>query len=159
MFNLKSTTNMKLIRRNNLFPEFPSVFDNFVGKDLFDFDNNGFHAPGTSVPAVNVKEHEDGFDIEVAAPGFNKKDFNIEVNNDLLTISSTKETKNEEKDSKGRYTRREFGYTSFKRTFTLPDKTVNSEKIKANYEDGILYISIPKREEVKPKPVRQIAIG
>jgi len=159
MFNFKTTTNMKLIRRNNLFPEFPSVFDNFVGKDLFDFDNNGFHAPGTSVPAVNVKEHEDGFDIEVAAPGFNKKDFNIEVNNDLLTISSTRETKNEEKDSKGRYTRREFGYTSFKRTFTLPEKTVNSEKIKANYEDGILYISIPKREEVKPKPVRQIAIG
>lgn len=150
---------MKLIRRNNLFPEFPSVFDNFVGKDLFDFDNNGFHAPGTSVPAVNVKEHEDGFDIEVAAPGFNKKDFNIEVNNDLLTISSTRETKNEEKDGKGRYTRKEFGYSSFKRTFTLPEKTVNSEKIKASYEDGILYISIPKREEVKPKPVRQIAIG
>ncbi|WP_339816303.1 Hsp20/alpha crystallin family protein [uncultured Imperialibacter sp.] len=151
---------MKLIRRNpNLFPEFPSVFDSFLGRDLFDFENGLVNSPGASVPAVNVKETEEGFDVEVAAPGFNKKDFHVEVNNNLLTISSEKEVKNEQKDENGRYTRREFGYSSFKRSFTLPENVVNAEKIGATYENGILHVSIPKREEAKPKPVRQIAIA
>lgn len=151
---------MKLIRRNNnLFPEFPSVFDSFLGRDLFDYENGTVNAPGTNVPAVNVKETEDGFDVEVAAPGFNKKDFQIEVNNNLMTISSTKEVSNEEKGENGRYTRKEFSYTSFKRSFTLPENVVNTEKIEARYDNGILRVSVPKREEAKPRPIRQIAIA
>lgn len=148
------------MRRNpSLFPDFPSVFDNFLGRDLFDAENGLFNTPGTTVPAVNVKETEDAFQIEVAAPGFDKKDFHVEVNNNLMTISSAKEVKNEEKDENGRYTRKEFGYTSFKRSFTLPENAVNTDKIKARYENGILMVDLPKREEVKPKPVKQIAIA
>ena len=151
---------MKLIRRNtNLFPEFPSVFDSFLGRDLFDHENGLVNAPGTNVPAVNVKETEEGFDVEVAAPGFDKKDFQIEVNNNLMTISSTKEVSNEEKGENGRYTRREFSYTSFKRSFTLPENVVNTEKIEARYDNGILRVRVPKREEAKPRPVRQVAIA
>ena len=148
---------MTLIKRKGtLLPEFPGIFDNFFGRDMFDFNSSGVTMPA---PAVNVREHEDGFEVEVAAPGFNKKDFHIEVDNDLLTISSVKEAKNEESKDNGRYTRREFGYTSFKRSFALPENTVNTEKIKARYEDGILYISMPKLEEVKPKPAKAIAIS
>ncbi len=151
---------MKLIRRNtNLFPEFPSVFDNFLGRDLFDFENGKMYTPGTSVPAVNVKETEDGFNVEVAAPGFEKKDFQIEVDNNLLTISSTREVENEQKNDNGRYTRREFSLNTFKRSFTLPENVINTEKIEASYKSGILHVNIPKREEAKPRPVRQIAIA
>lgn len=96
--------------------------------------------------------------VEVAAPGMKKSDFKIEVDNNLLIISSAKEDKNEEVDSKGNYTRREFSYQSFKRTFTLPG-TVEGEKIKAKYDDGVLRIIIPKKEEAKQRPVRQIEIA
>lgn len=151
---------MKLIKRNgNLLPEFPGIFDNYFGRDFFDFENSVLRVPGSSIPAVNVKENEDGFEVEVAAPGFSKKDFHVELDNNLLTISSTKEVKNEETARDGRYTRKEFAFSSFRRSFTLPENTVNTEKIKARYEDGILSISIPKLEEVKPKPAREIAVS
>ena len=151
---------MTLIKtKGTVLPEFPGIFDNFFGKDMFDFNNSGVAMPGSAAPAVNVREHGDGFEVEVAAPGFDKKDFHIEVDNDLLTISSVRETKNEETKDNGRYTRREFGYTSFKRSFALPEHTVNTEKIKASYENGILYISLPKLEEVKPKPAKAIAVS
>lgn len=157
---LKEEQDMTLIKRKGtLLPEFPGIFDNFFGRDMFDFNDAGVAMPGSAAPAVNVREHEDGFEVEVAAPGFNKKDFHVEVENDLLTISSVKETKDEESKDTGRYTRREFGYTSFKRSFALPENTVNTEKIKARYEEGILHISIPKLEEVKPKPAKAIAIS
>ncbi len=156
---IKISKHMKLIRRNgNLIPEFPGIFDNFIGKDFFGVDGYGNAVPRASVPAVNVKEDVDGFEVEVAAPGFSKKDFHVEINNNLLTISSTKETKNEE-GTANKYTRKEFAYTSFKRSFTLPENTVDTEKIEARYEDGILTVRIPKREEVKPKPAREIAIS
>jgi len=133
----------------------PSFFDEFFGKEL----NSGLFEDraNMSVPAVNVLEDPDNFKIEVAAPGLDKKDFKIDLDNNVLTISSEKEYKHEdEKD--GNYMRREFAYASFKRSFTLPE-SVDAEKIKANYQEGLLYINIPKREEAKQKPPRQISIS
>jgi HSP20 family protein len=109
------------------------------------------------LPAVNIKEDDNGFHVEVAAPGLSKEDFNVEVENDVLTIYSEKESKNKTEDSD--YMRREFSYSSFKRTFTLPENVVDVDKVKASYNNGVLNISLPKREEVKPKPARTIKIG
>lgn len=148
---------MTLVKRTNgLFPSVPSFFDDFFVKDLMGWTNSN-NAYGASLPAVNIKVNENEFVVEVAAPGFGKEDFKVEVENDVLTISSEKEAKNEN-EYEG-YTRREFNYGSFKRTFTLPENQVDVEKVKASYNNGILHIILPKREEVKPKPARTIKIG
>ena len=94
--------------------------------------------------------------MEVAAPGFEKGDFKLEVDHDLLTISSEKKVENETKDGE-QFTKREFSYQSFSRSFTLPN-TADGERIEANYDNGILRITIPKKEEAKPKPSRVIEI-
>lgn len=130
-----------------------SLFDRLFNNDMF---NRDFSETNTTLPSVNIKETEDKFGVEVAVPGFNKKDFNIELNNNELTISSEKKEENEHNNGE-RYTRREFSYQSFRRTFTLPN-TVDGEKISAQYKDGVLHVDIPKREEAKPKPPKQIAI-
>lgn len=145
---------MTLIRYNNRFPKF---FDDFFGKELDEWvsGNNA----RTSLPAVNVKETENGFDVEVAAPGLKKEDFKVEIENDLLIISSEKKEKHEEKDKDGKYTQREFSYQSFKRSFRLPKNAIDADKVQARYEHGVLHLSLPKREEVKPKPARQIEIA
>ncbi len=132
----------------------PSLVDEFLGKDLLGNFFDGY--TGVNMPAVNIVEGKEDFRIEVAAPGLDKKDFRIDLNNNVLTISSEKENNNEEKNE--RYMRREFSYTSFKRSFSLPE-TANLEKVVANHKDGILQISVPKKEEAKVKPPRQIAIG
>ena len=93
----------------------------------------------------------------MAAPGFEKKDFKIELLNNLLTISSEKQVETETKEGQ-QFTRQEFSYQSFSRSFTLPN-TVEGEKIQAKYENGILKVAIPKKEEAKPKPVKQIEIN
>jgi len=132
---------------------FPSIVDEFFGKDylpnLFEFQT------GINMPSVNIIEGKDDFRIEVAAPGLEKGDFKINLENNVLTISSEKEQKREEKDE--RYMRREFSYTSFNRSFSLP-QTVDADKISASHNNGILAISIPKREEAKVKPAKQIEI-
>lgn len=107
------------------------------------------------MPAVNIVEEKDDFRIEVAAPGLDKKDFKIDLNNNVLTISSEKNDEKEEKSE--RFMRREFSYSSFKRSFTLPE-TAQVDKIVANHKNGILQITIPKKEEARVKPPRQIAI-
>lgn len=145
---------MTLIRRTD-FPGFPSLVDQFFGKDFIDDD---FFQKRGNVPAVNIKEEENQFHIEVAAPGLKKEDFNLNLDNNLLTISSQKEVTNEEKDEKGNYTRREFGYQSFSRSFTLPEG-VDADKIKANYTDGVLKIDIPKKEEAKKRSPKTINIS
>ena len=132
----------------------PKVWDNFFDRDFMpDFYTNGSFK---SVPAVNIMEDNDGFSIEVAAPGLDKKDFNIDIENNVLTISSERETTTEDND--GKTCRREFGYSSFKRSFSIPD-SIDTEKIKASHKDGILYVAMPKREEAKVKPARQISIS
>ena len=110
----------------------------------------------STVPAVNIKESNDEFSIEVAAPGFEKKDFKIDLNNNILEVSSQREVGNDVENEKT--VRKEFCYSTFKRVFTLPD-TIESDRIKATYKDGILTINIPKREEAKVKPARQISIA
>lgn len=143
---------MTLIRRNN-HPGFSPLWSNFFNGDLFDFDREVF-----TQPAVNVKENEDGFELEVAAPGLDKNDFKIELNNKILTLSTQKEIEKEEKDEARKYTRKEFAYQSFKRTFTLPD-TVEGDKIEARYDNGVLFVSIPKKEEAKVKGPKLIEVG
>jgi HSP20 family protein len=132
----------------------PALADEFLKASFFnDFFDNDYRY---STPSVNLAETKDDFRIEVAAPGLDKNDFKINLENNVLTISSEKETKKEE--SENTYTRREFNYSSFKRSFTLPE-SVNSEQISAEHKNGILYVQIPKREEAKVKPPRQIAIA
>lgn len=136
----------------------PSLIENFFGRDMNDFFNTT-SPTFSNVPAVNVVENEDGFRIEVAAPGMKKDDFKLNLNHNNLTISGSQENQTEETDKTNeKYTRREFSYSSFQRTFTLPT-SVDGDNIKASYVDGLLKIGIPKREEAKVKPPRQIEIG
>lgn len=142
---------------NNAFPSFPSLFDRFFDGELMDWNRSNYSSTDTTLPAVNVKENEDEFLIDVAAPGLKKEDFRLHYDNGRLTISSEKKNEVEEKDGE-KITRREFSYQSFQRSFTVAETVVDAEKIAANYESGILHISLPKREEVKPKPAKEIAI-
>ncbi|MDD4107969.1 MAG: Hsp20/alpha crystallin family protein [Prolixibacteraceae bacterium] len=136
---------------------FPSLFDKLFNSDLMDWNLTNFSSTNTSLPAVNVKETKDDYIIEVAAPGMGKKDFKVNYQNNVLTISSEKEEERKEDDDN--YTRREFCYQSFQRSFTVPGNNVDSDKINASYADGILTIQLPKREEIKPKPAREIKIS
>ena len=145
---------MPLVRLSN---QFPTLFDRFFENDLFDWSNRNYSTTDTTLPSVNIKESTEEFEVELAAPGFVKADFNIELNHDLLTISSEKKVENETKEGQ-EFARREFSYQSFSRSFTLPN-TADSDKIKAKYDNGILRISIPKKEEAKPKPAKQIAVS
>lgn len=144
---------MKLIRYNSAFPRF---FDDFVTKELDQiFDGTGFQ--NNRLPATNVKETEDHFSLELAVPGFAKEDFKVELDQNVLTVAVEKEDQQEEKNDS--YVKREFRYHNFKRSFRLPENAVDGEKIEAKYEAGVLYLTLPKREEVKPKPARMIEIG
>lgn len=124
------------------------------------FDNDRFFDSDwmkkQSVPAVNVKETEKGFEVELAAPGMSKKDFNISVDNHVLTISSEKKEEKEEKELN--YTRKEFSYTSFQRSFTLPEN-VSEENMNARYEDGVLRLSLIKKALPKEKARKMIAVS
>jgi HSP20 family protein len=145
---------MSLVRFTN---QLPGLFDHLFDNDLFDWSNRNYSTTNTTLPAVNIKEGKDGFEVEMAAPGLEKKDFKIELNGDMLTISSEKKVEKETKEEE-HFSKREFSYQSFSRTFTLPN-TVDEEKINAKYQNGILKVFIPKKEEAKPKPAKKIAIS
>ncbi len=150
---------MTLTRRNgNLSNSFPNLFDDFLNRDLLDWNNSNFSNTGTTLPAINVKETPESFVVEMAAPGMKKEDFKVELNNNVLTISSEQKTEHEEKDN-DKYTRKEFSYQSFQRSFPLSREAVDADKIQAKYENGVLHLTIPKREEVKQKPTRLINIS
>ena len=148
---------MTLIRKTNSYPTWSNLFNEFLNQDWNDWSKQDFAASNCTLPSVNVKEHSDGFEVEMAAPGLNRNDFRIELNNSILTIKSEKKEEKESENDKF-FSRREFSYQSFSRSFTLP-QSIESDKIEAQYKDGILKISIPKREEAKPRPLRQIAIS
>ena len=140
-------------------PLLSSLFDD----DVFSFPstrffNTPFFREGgqeVTVPAVNIKEQDDRFEVELAAPVCKKEDLKVDVENNVLTISS--EQKDESEEKKDDYTRREFSYSSFRRSFTLPEHA-DADKLKAKFADGVLKLSIPKRTE-EPKPNgRSIAI-
>lgn len=140
---IKEDQIMTLIKWRGTNDAVPSNFSNWI-EDFFNANELPRLAGFTGKPSVNIRETDNSFQLEVAAPGFNKEDFDINVENDLLTISANKETKKEE-DEKG-YTRREFSYNSFSRSFTLPD-SVNTESIKGSYVNGILNVELPKKPE------------
>lgn len=141
---------MNLIKRNTV--PFPSIIDELLKPDWL----GGMQSFNANVPAVNIKETDASFGIELAAPGKTKDDFNIEIDHNVLTISS--EEKAEKEETQGKYTRKEFNYSSFRRAFTLPE-TVNTDSINATYENGVLHVALPKKEEALPKPKRLIEIG
>lgn len=145
---------MTLIKRTNNF--FPSVFDDFFGREWLGTEAD--LVSQRTLPAVNIRETEGSFEVDLSSPGLNKNDFKIEVEDNQLTISYEKEETNENTGDEGNYRRREFHYSNFKRSFSLP-KIVHSDKIKAKYEDGILKLTIPKKEEAKQKPTRVIEIS
>ena len=155
MFNPKNIHKMTLIKRNPNTPAFVNLFDDFFAKDMFNWNDKNFAEFGNTLPSVNVKENNQNFDIELAVPGMKKDDFKISLDRNILTISSETKTEHEQKDENGKYTRREFNYSSFSRSFTLPSQMVDAEKIEANYTDGILKIMIPKKvkEEASVKTI------
>jgi len=123
-----------------------SVIDDFFNPFNEWFGNQGPLMRTLTVPSVNISEDRNQYTVSLAAPGLKKDDFDISVEGNMITISSEKEEKKEEKDV--RYTRHEYSYSIFSRSFTLPDD-VNQEKIDASYNEGVLSLSLPKREEAK----------
>jgi len=148
---------MSLVKRENYSPTWSSFFNDFLNRDWYDWNNQNYSLTNTTIPSVNIKETEDEFEVEMAAPGMAKDDFRIELNNSVLSISSEKQSENETKEGKN-VTRREFSYQSFSRSFTLP-AIVETDRITAKYENGILQVNIPKKEEAKPKPLKQIKVS
>ena len=149
---------MSIIKRNNEWSPFTGVFDDLFTRDLWNWGLSNNSTTNTTIPAVNIKETGDSFEVEVAAPGMTKNDFKIELDNNTLTISSEKENNYEQKEGE-RYTRQEFSYQSFQRTFQLPKEVVDADKIQARYENGLLHLVIPKKEEAKQRPPRMIQIS
>jgi HSP20 family protein len=147
---------MSLIKWNkdrDIDAPFRGLMDRFLGGDISDFmgDYKG------NVPSVNVKETKNDIIIDVAAPGMRKEDFKVTLENDFLLISG--ESKHEKEDKEDNYSRREFNYESFQRSFSLPEKSVYADKIEAKYSDGILHINIPKTEEARKKEPKKIDIS
>lgn len=137
---------MNLLKRQN--PAFSYLFDDFILNQDWGYQKD-------SLPAVNIITSEDQFDIELATPGNKKADFQIEVEDDVLIISS--ETVSQSGDRETSYERKEFGYNSFQRSFNIPE-SVNTDKISATYKEGVLTVSLPKKEEALPKPKKLISI-
>ncbi|SDX88337.1 Hsp20/alpha crystallin family protein [Flavobacterium degerlachei] len=154
-----------LVKRNGFSPVvtspfLPSVdafFDDFAPLDLMDWSDRNLASIGSNLPSVNLKETDKKIEIELAAPGLKKQDFKVEVDNNMLSISSEKEEEKEETRKKDNYYRKEFNYQSFRRSFSLPDYA-DENKITANYKDGILHVEIDKKEGAKQNIAKTIAI-
>ncbi len=150
---------MTLVKRNgNLLNPFPVLFDDFFNRDMFNWGHSNFSNTNTTIPAVNIRETAENYEVEVAAPGMSKKDFKVELDGNLLSISSETNHQKEQKEDE-LFSRKEFSYQSFLRTFTLQKDVVDIEKIEARYENGLLQLLIPKKEEAKQKPPRLIQIS
>ncbi|MCJ8155737.1 Hsp20/alpha crystallin family protein [Chryseobacterium sp. SSA4.19] len=150
---------MSIVKRNNgsMLPASPrALFDDFFSRELFNWGNTNFSSTLTTVPSVNIRESDENFEVEVAAPGMEKKDFTITLEGNLLTISSSR--KNETEENKDQYTRREFSYQSFRRSFELAKDVVDEEHIQAKYDNGVLKLTIPKTEKAKKQAPRLIEI-
>ena len=142
-----------MFKENSFFPSFSSMVDNFFGKNFDSIIET--MSKGTMIPAVNVIENKDNYILEVAAPGLKKEDFKIDVADNLLTISSEKETEKEKSTKK--YTRKEYSFSSFSRTFYLPED-IDADSINASYENGELSIKI-KRKELKGSKKKEVKIS
>ena len=140
---------MNLLNKQNTF--FPLLMDDFINQDM----NLKFKTISDTIPAVNIKELNTEYQIDLAIPGKKKDDFNIEVENNLLSISSNFEEENLNDEEK--FTTQEFNYNSFRRTFSIP-KSVDSKKIEAKYFEGVLKISLPKSQEALTQSKKMIKI-
>jgi HSP20 family protein len=150
---------MSIVKRNShLFPDMPTLFNDFFSRDLWNWGLGNNSTTNTTIPAVNVREDNDNFYVEVAAPGMKKEDFNVELDGTTLTIRSEKRDERVDKEGE-RYNRREFSYQSFQRVFELPAHVVDADHIEAKYEHGVLHLTIPKKEEAKQRPPRMIQIS
>ena len=147
--------NLTNYRRPVQAKRFSNALDNFFNSNVSHLIDEDY---SSTKPSVNIRENKDDYQIELAAPGLKKEDFQIQVNKDQLIIEAKFEKSEEDTDADGKYTRREFHYGSFKRSFHLSDK-INSDKIDAAYTDGILTLTIEKREEAKEKAPRSIEIS
>lgn len=134
--------------------DLPSMFDDFITRDFF---RPSFSNTGVSTPAVNIIETADDFRLEMVAPGMKKDAFDVTLQDDVLTISYEHEDNREGERHGWKYRTREYNYHSFSRSFSLPE-TVNAGKIEAKYENGILNLIIPKKDEARSAPARQIPI-
>ncbi|GIV29033.1 MAG: hypothetical protein KatS3mg028_0099 [Bacteroidia bacterium] len=144
-----------IVKKENQVPTFRNLIESFFEGEFPTFGGTISRYIGSTIPSANIKETAENFQIELGVPGVKKEDIKIDLEDDVLTISSEqKEEKTEEKDN---YTRREFNYSAFSRSFTLPD-IVDSDKITAEYKDGILNITIPKKESVIKKAQKRIEI-
>lgn len=134
----------------------PFLFDDFFSKPWNDLFNSGLTSRVMNVPAVNISERKDDFLVTMAAPGLKKEDFKIHLEGSILTISSEKEEESKEEDEK--FTRKEYSYSSFERSFTLPEE-VNQNAIEAQYKEGVLNLTLPKKEEAKRMAIsKQITV-
>ena len=139
-----------LVKRHSNY--LPTLVSDFWGEDLFP----SFEQDWCLTPAVNIIEGDRNFKVEVAAPGLHKEEFKVHVEKNILEISAEK--KNEQVTEDKKYLRKEFNYSEFKRTFSLPS-SVDTEKIKAEHKNGVLTVAIPKRDEAKINPRKQIAVA
>ena len=154
LVNVPKNGSLANTNSNASFPSTSNWLDDIFNRDLPSVFTSNFNTG--VLPKVNIKETADNYVVEMAVPGLKKSDFKLDLDHQLLSISTEKKETHEEQQEN--YTRKEFGYSAFKRTFTLPE-TVDDDKISANYQDGILNILLPKKEEAKQKPARQIKIS
>ena len=133
----------------------PSMFNDFFRPWNEWFDNGGFMGRTLSMPAVNISEAKDNYLVSLAVPGMKKDDFKVDVEGNMLTISSEKSETKEANEEK--YTRKEYNYSSFSRSFTIPDD-VEIEKIDARYQDGELKLTLPRKEEAKKSSAKKISV-
>jgi HSP20 family protein len=157
--NLKKINIMKLMKRRNgdLFPSLTNDFfdDGFLWPGMLNSGSTLLDR-GFSMPPANISETKEEFRVDLSAPGLSKSDFKIEVEDGTLTISSEKQE--ESKDDTENYKRREFSYSSFCRSFELPEN-VKEDKINAKYENGMLHVSLPKKEISVSKPKKEIEVA
>ncbi len=143
--------------KSNLLPTLSRFFDD-DWNNLFDWSNRNYSATQSTLPSVNIKENADNFVVEMATQGMKKEDFLIELHNNTLTIKSELKNESVTKENEN-YTRKEFSYQSFQRSFNLNNRVVDDANIEAKYENGILCLTLPKKEEAKEKPARMIQIA
>lgn len=146
-----------LMKQNGSSWSIPTLFDDFWTRDLFNWPARNAKFSGVTLPAVNIHETNEDFQIEVAAPGMRRDDFKVEFSNNTLTISSEKQK--EVPENIVSTLRSEFNYMAFQRSFMLPENMIESARISARYKDGILLITVPKQEEARQKPAKRISIS
>jgi len=156
-FLIKNLKVMDLLPKIGSIPNSHSLLEDFFPRDIMGWNFKNFTDIGNTMPSVNLSETEREYQINLAAPGMKKEDFKVEIEDKTISIASEKEERFEESDEKGNYTRKEFNYSSFHRSFHLPD-IAEKEKIDAIYRDGILHITIPKKSNQNTNSKKNIPI-